>query len=205
MLEKLQATEDRYEEINQKLADPDILSDQEAYLKVVKEHAELEELVSVFREYKKCVQNRDEAKELLTQNLDGEFKGLVQLEYDEMSIKAEELESKLKILLTPKDPNDNKNVIVEIRGGAGGEEAALFSAVLFRMYTRYAERMGWHSEIIDFNETGIGGFKEVVFPLKEKERTADSNLKAACIGFREFQQRKQVEEYTHHRYCCRFA
>ncbi len=166
MLEKLQATEDRYEEINQKLADPDILSDQEAYLKVVKEHAELEELVSVFREYKKCVQNRDEAKELLTQNLDGEFKGLVQLEYDEMSIKAEELESKLKILLTPKDPNDNKNVIVEIRGGAGGEEAALFSAVLFRMYTRYAERMGWHSEIIDFNETGIGGFKEVVFSIE---------------------------------------
>ena len=82
-----------------------------------------------------------------------------------------------------KGSNDNKNVIVEIRGGAGGEEAALFSAVLFRMYTRYAERMGWHSEIIDFNETGIGGFKEVVFPLKEKERTADSNLKAACIGF----------------------
>ena len=168
MLENLQAAENRYEELTSKLADPDILSNQETYLKVVKEHAELEELISVFREYKKFVAQRDEARELLNENLDSDFKELVQLEYQESSHKVEELEQKLKILLTPKDPNDNKNVIVEIRGGAGGEEAALFSAVLFRMYTRYAERQGWHSEIIDLNETEIGGFKEVVFSIEGK-------------------------------------
>lgn len=175
MLENLQSAENRYEELTQKLADPDVLSNQEVYLKVVKEHAELEELISVFREYKKVKQIRDEAREMLNENLDHDFRELLQSEYEEMSEKTLELENKLKILLTPKDPNDNKNVIVEIRGGAGGEEAALFSAVLFRMYTRYAEIRGWKVEIIDINETEIGGMKEVVFSIEG--RGAYSRLK----------------------------
>lgn len=168
MLENLQNAENRYEELTQKLTDPDVLSNQEVYLKVIKEHAELEELISVFREYKKIKQLRDDAREMLNENLDQDFRTLLQAEYEEMCQKADELEHNLKILLTPKDPNDNKNVIVEIRGGAGGEEAALFSAVLFRMYTRYAELKGWKVEIIDSNETEIGGMKEVVFSIEGK-------------------------------------
>lgn len=175
MLENLQAAENRYEELTQKLADPDVLSDQEIYLKVVKEHAELYELISVYREYKKYKQARDEARALLNENLESDFRNLVQSEYDNAISNMEDCEQKLKILLTPKDPNDTRNVIVEIRGGAGGEEAALFSAVLFRMYTRYAERRGWKADVIDINETEIGGMKEVVFAIEG--RGAYSRLK----------------------------
>ncbi len=175
MLEKLQAAENRYEELTQKLTDPEVLADQEQYRKVVTEHAELEAAVNAYREYKKAAAAREEARELMRQPLEEEFKDLVRAEYEEASEQMAALEQELKILLTPKDPNDGKNVIVEIRGGAGGEEAALFAAVLFRMYTRYAERRGWRAEVIDANETEIGGFKEIVFSIEG--RGAYSRLK----------------------------
>jgi len=168
MLDNLQAAENRYEELTQKMTDPNILGNQDLYLKVVKEHADLEELVATFQEYKKVKSARDEMREMLEGKLENDFRDLVQSEFEELVGKMPDLENKLKILLMTKDPNDNKNVIVEIRGGAGGEEAALFAAVLFRMYTRYAERHGWKVDLVELNETGIGGFKEAVFTIEGK-------------------------------------
>lgn len=168
MLDNLQTAENRYEELTQKMMDPNVLGNQDLYLKVVKEHSDLEELVTIFQEYKKVKNSRDELREMLDGKLDNDFRELVQAEFEDCISQLPALENKLKVLLMPKDPNDDKNVIVEIRGGAGGEEAALFSAVLFRMYTRYAERHGWKVDLVDLNETGIGGFKEAVFTIEGK-------------------------------------
>ncbi|MCX7709796.1 MAG: peptide chain release factor 1 [Clostridia bacterium] len=168
MFDKLQVAEDRYEEINHKLSDPTVIANQEEYRKLMKEHSEIEEIVNKYREYKKVNQDIEDAKEMLDDKLDKDFREMVQAEYDEARAKLDEIKKELKILLIPKDPNDDKNVIVEIRGGAGGEEAALFAGVLFRMYTRYAERRNWKVEVLDANATEIGGFKEVVFLLEGK-------------------------------------
>ncbi len=168
MFDKLQTAEDRYEEINHKLSDPAVISNQEEYRKLMKEHSELGEVVAKYREYKKANKDIDDAKELLEDKLDKDFRDMVQMELEEAREKLEEIKKELKILLIPKDPNDDKNVIVEIRGGAGGEEAALFAGVLFRAYTRYAERKRWKVEMLDSNATEIGGFKEVVFALEGK-------------------------------------
>ena len=144
MTEKLQAAENRYEELTQKLTDPDVLGNPELYKRIATEHAELEELVGVYRAYKEAVRDRDEARDLLEKPLEDEFRELVKDEYREKAERTAVLEDQLRILLIPKDPNDQKNVIMEIRSGAGGEEAALFAAVLFRMYVplqfRAAER-----------------------------------------------------------------
>ncbi len=175
MFDRLEAAENRYDEINHKLSDPQVLSDQDEYRKLMKEHSELDEIVAKFREYKKVKNDMAEAWELLNGALEKDFRELVQQEYDEARQKREEIERALKLLLIPKDPNDERSVIVEIRGGAGGEEAALFAGVLFRMYTRFAERMRWKAEILDANETEIGGFKEVVFSIEA--RGAYSKLK----------------------------
>lgn len=166
MFDKLEATENKYEEINLKLSDPQIISDQDEYRRLMKEYSELGEIVGKYREYRKVKSDVAEAKELLDGTLDKDFRELVQQEYDDARQKLEQIEKELKILLMPKDPNDNRSVIVEIRGGAGGEEAALFAADLFRMYTRYAERHRWKSEILDMNDTEIGGIKEVVFSIE---------------------------------------
>ena len=175
MLSKLQAAENRYEELTQKLMDPEVLGDSGLYRQVVTEHSELEEIVTVYREYKTVEENFTQTRALLDETLEEDFRELAQAEFDELKTKKAELEQKLKILLTPKDPNDDKNVYVEIRGGAGGEEAALFGAVLFRMYSRYAEKRGWHMEVIDESETEIGGLKEIVFMIQG--RGAYSRLK----------------------------
>lgn len=175
MLSKLQAAENRYEELTQKLMDPEVLGDTGLYRQVVTEHSELEEIVTVYREYKTVEENFTQTRALLDETLEEDFRELAQAEFDELKTKKAELEQKLKILLTPKDPNDDKNVYVEIRGGAGGEEAALFGAVLFRMYSRYAEKRGWHMEVIDESETEIGGLKEIVFMIQG--RGAYSRLK----------------------------
>lgn len=166
MFDKLQFIENRFDEINQKLSDPSVISVQEEYKKLMKEFKELESIVEKYREYKDLLTKIDEAKELLSQKLDKDFKELVEEELNESSESIEKVKEELNLLLIPKDPNDDKNVIIEIRGGAGGEEAALFASVLFRMYTRYAERSKWKIEILDSNETEIGGFKEVVFSLE---------------------------------------
>lgn len=168
MFDKLQAAEDRYEEINHKLSDPTVIANQDEYRKLMKEHSELEEIVSQFREYKKVSKDIEDAREMLEDKLDKDFREMVQAEFDEAKEKLEEIKKSLKVLIAPKDPNDDKNVIIEIRGGAGGEEAALFSGVLFRMYTRYAERRRWKVEIMDANPTEIGGFKEVAFLIEGK-------------------------------------
>ncbi len=175
MLSKLQSAENRYEELTQKLMDPEVLGNNDLYRKVVTEHSELEEIVNTYREYKDTVENFTQTRALLDETLEEDFRELAQAEFNELKEKKAELETRLKILLTPKDPNDEKNVFVEIRGGAGGEEAALFAAVLFRMYSKYAEKRGWRIEVVDESETEIGGLKEIVFMIEG--RGAYSRLK----------------------------
>lgn len=165
MLDKLQAAENRYDELTQKLTDPEVLGDPELYRRAATEHAELHELISVYREYQSAVQERDEALAMLEGHLDEDFRELVKEEFQLKSSEVSLLEDKLRMLLTPKDPNDKRNVIIEIRGGAGGEEAALFAAVLFRMYLRYAERFGWRVETLNISDTEIGGIKECTFTV----------------------------------------
>lgn len=168
MFDKLQSAEDRYEEISHKLGDPDVINNQEEYRKLMKEFSDLEEIVQKFREYKKVTKEVEEARELLNDTLDKDFREMVQSEFEEAQEKLEVIKKQLKVLIVPKDPNDDKNVIIEIRGGAGGEEAALFAGVLFRAMTRYAERKRWKTEILDSNPTELGGFKEVVFSIEGK-------------------------------------
>lgn len=168
MFDKLQIAENRYEEINHKLSDPEVIGDQNEYKKLMKEHSYLEGIVSKYGEYKKLTEEIEEAKELLHEKLEKDFKQLVETELKEAETSLEEVKGELKILLLPKDPNDDKNVIVEIRGGAGGDEAALFAADLFKMYSRYAEKYRWSTEMLDSNPTEIGGFKEVIFSIEGK-------------------------------------
>jgi peptide chain release factor 1 len=166
MYEKLQATEDRYLELEQKISDPSVIARQDEWRKLTKEHARLSDLVAAFREYKEIDQDLGEAKEMLRENTDEEMGRFLKDEVAQNTAKLEALSEKLKVLLLPRDPNDEKNVIVEVRAGTGGEEAALFAGNLLRMYTRYAERMGWKLEILDASSTDIGGFKEVVFAIE---------------------------------------
>ncbi len=168
MFAKLDFVEQRYEEINTKLSQPDIISNQDEWRKLMKEHSDLAEVVSKYREYKKIKGDISGARELLEEKLDKEMRELAEVELEESMGKLEKIEEELKFLLLPKDPNDDKNVIVEIRGGAGGEEAALFAGVLFRMYCRYAERNRWGMEIMSSNPTGLGGYKEVIFMIEGK-------------------------------------
>jgi peptide chain release factor 1 len=168
MFDKLLGAENRYEEINMKLSDPSVIGNQEEYRKLMREHSELGVIVAKYREYRKVNNDIAEAKELQNDKLDKDFREMVELELKEAEERLQNIRKDLKILLLPKDPNDDRSVIVEIRGGAGGEEAALFAGTLFRMYTRYAERNHWKTEILDANPTEIGGFKEVVFSIEAK-------------------------------------
>ena len=169
MFEKLKDVEARYEEINAKLSDPEVMANREEWQRLIKEHAGLEEIVNAYRTYGKLQNTVAEAKALLQEKIDDDdFRDLVKTELAEAEEKLNDVERRIKMLLLPKDPNDEKNVIIEIRGGAGGEEAALFASVLFRMYSRYAERMRWSTEIMSSNPTGLGGFKEVIFTIEGK-------------------------------------
>ena len=165
MLDKLQALEDRYLDLEAKISDPEVIADQTNWLKATKAHAKLEPIVTAYREYLDMIKARDEAEELLAAGDDEELVEMAKEELKELKPQIEEYEEKLTILLLPSDPNDDKNVIVEIRGGAGGDEAALFAGVLFRMYLRYAETRGWRVEVMDSSPTELGGFKEVVFQI----------------------------------------
>lgn len=166
MIDKLQNLEDKYEELGRLLSDPELLADQSQYQKHAKAHSDLMEIVTVFREYKATQKELEDAQELLETEDDAELKEMAGLELEELSEKLPKLEEQLKILLLPKDPNDDKNVILEIRGGAGGDEAALFAGDLFRMYARYTERKGWKMEILSDHPTDIGGYKEVIFLIQ---------------------------------------
>ena len=168
MFDKLQSIEDRYEELSRLLSDPQVIADQAQYQKHAKAHADLTEIVTVFREYKKVKQEIEDTKAILSEEDDPELKEMARLELDELEGKIPQLEKQLKILLLPKDPNDEKNVIMEIRGGAGGEEAALFAGDLFRMYSRFTERMGWKIEVLSEHPTDIGGYKEIIFLVQGK-------------------------------------
>lgn len=167
MFDKLQGIEDKLEKINSSLCDPEVVSNQEEYKKLMREAKTLTPIVEKFREYKKANSDLTEAKEMLADSsLDKEFRDMASEEAAEAQKKTEELKEVLKVLLLPKDPNDYKNVIVEIRGGAGGEEAALFAGSLFRMYSMYAERKGWKTEIMNENPTELGGYKEISFMIE---------------------------------------
>lgn len=175
MLEKLEHLEERYEELSRLLSDPEVINDQSEWQKHAKAHAALMEVVSTFREYKDVVKNIAGNKELLEDKLEPDFRELVEAELEELKEKKEDLEKRLKILLLPKDPNDEKNVIMEIRGGTGGEEAALFAGDLLKMYSRYAEKQGWKTEMLSANLTDIGGIKEAIIMIEG--RGAYSRLK----------------------------
>lgn len=165
MLERLQTLEDRYEKLNELLSDPEIVSDSNKLREYSKEQAGLEETVQVYREYKDTSEQLDEAKAMLEEDLDEEMKEMTKEEISELSDEKEKMEERLKILLIPKDPNDEKNVIMEVRGAAGGDEAALFAGDLYRMYSRYAEAHGWKTEVIEAHESEVGGYKEIIFMI----------------------------------------
>ena len=165
MFQKLEAVENRYEELNKKIADPEVIANTSEWTKFMKEHAEIEEVALKYKEYKQVQQSIEEAQEMLN---DPEMKELAEEELYENKEKLPKIEEELKILLIPKDPDDDKNIICEIRAGAGGEEAALFAGTLFRMYTMYAERKHWKMEVLNENETGLGGYKEITFMVTGK-------------------------------------
>ena len=165
MLDKLHAVEEKYRELESLISDPAVLADMPKWQKLSREHAQLAPVVEKYREYKKVREGLLEAKAIFDDNPDADMRRLAEDEIAELHPRLEALERELPILLLPKDPNDAKNVIVEIRGGVGGEEAALFAGDLFRMYARYAERRGWRVDVIDKNATEIGGFKEISFSV----------------------------------------
>ena len=166
MLDKLQAVEDKFLELESLISDPDVLNDINRWQRFNKEHSALAPIVEKYREYKKVCQGIEDDKAMFAEQLDDEMRKLVEEELAEYRRRKEQLDQELPILLLPKDPNDEKSVIVEIRGGVGGEEAALFAGDLFRMYSRYAEKQGWKIDIIDANATEIGGYKEISFSVE---------------------------------------
>ena len=165
MFDRLQAVEDRYERLNELLSDPDIINDSKKLREYSKEQSDIQETVLAYKEYKSVKEQIQDAKSMLEEKLDADMRDMVKEELSELEATLEELEAKMKILLIPKDPNDDKNVIMEIRGAAGGDEAALFAGNLYRMYSRFAEMQGWKTEVIDANSTGLGGFKEIIFMI----------------------------------------
>ncbi len=166
MFDKLNFLEEKYKELNDLISDPDVISDQERWRKLMKEQKDLTPIVEKYKEYKKAKETIEESLELLSTKLEKDFEELVKMEMDEAKESIVTIEEELKILLLPKDPNDDKNVIVEIRAGAGGDEAALFCGDLYRMYTMYSDSRGWSTEVLSENPTGLGGYKEISFMLK---------------------------------------
>ncbi|ASB48073.1 peptide chain release factor 1 [Alkalitalea saponilacus] len=163
LLEKLEAIRLRFEEIGQQITDPEVISDTKRYIKLNKEYKELEELVSVSKEYKNIIENIASTKQMLKEESDEEMREMAKAELEEMEEKLPEMEEQIKVLLLPSDPQDAKNAVVEIRGGTGGDEAAIFAGDLFRMYTKFCERKGWKTEVTHISEGTSGGYKEVVF------------------------------------------
>jgi peptide chain release factor 1 len=165
VFDRLQAVEDRYERLNELLSDPEIINDSKKLREYSKEQSEIQETVQTYRQYKEAKEQFQDAKAMLDEKLDAEMREMVKEEVNDLEAQIEELEEQMRILLIPKDPNDDKNVIFEIRGAAGGDEAALFAGDLYRMYSRYAEAQGWKTEVIDASPTGLGGFKEITFMI----------------------------------------
>lgn len=165
MFDRLQSVEDRYDRLNELLSDPDIVNDTNKLRTLSKEQSDLQDTVDAYREYKDIKAQLAEAKSMLEEKLDADMRDMVKEEVNELEPQIEAIEERLKLLLIPKDPNDDKNVIIEIRGAAGGDEAALFAGNLFRMYSRFADAQGWKVDVMDSSPTGIGGYKEVIFMI----------------------------------------
>ncbi len=165
VFDRLQSLEDRYERLNELLSDPDVINDSKRLREYSKEQSDLTDTVQAYKEYKDVVTQYKDAKSMFEDKLDDEMYEMVKMEISELEERKVELENRLKILLLPKDPNDDKNVIVEIRGAAGGDEAALFAGDLYKMYSRFAETRGWKTEVIEASPTEIGGFKEIIFMI----------------------------------------
>ncbi len=168
MFDRLEDIEKEFEDITAKLSDPELIKNRALFTKLSRHHSELEPIVKEYRKYKEYREGLNEAKALLKETNDRELKQLAEDEIAEYRLKLKESEENLKLLLLPKDPNDEKNVILEIRAGTGGEEAALFASEVFRMYSRYAERKGWKIEVMEIHQTGVGGIKEVVAMIEGK-------------------------------------
>lgn len=165
LLEKLASIKDRWTEVSQLITDPDIIADMNRYVKLNKEYSDLKEIVDVYEEYKNVLDNIKSSKEILGKEKDEEFREMAKMELSELEDKLPGLEEKIKLMLIPKDPDDDKNVIIEIRAGAGGDEASIFAGDLYRMYTKYIESKGWKHEITTVNEGTAGGFKEIGFEV----------------------------------------
>lgn len=168
MLDRLQSLADRYEKLSELLCDPDVANEPKKLREYSKEQSDLQPAYEAFMEFKNVLSELDAAKVMMQEKLDDEMREMVKMEIEELSTRQTELEERIRILLLPKDPNDDKNVIVEIRGAAGGDEAALFAADLYRMYTRYADSQGWRTELMEANMSDLGGFKEVIFSVSGK-------------------------------------
>jgi len=168
MMEQLEKLEKRYREIDEKMARPEVATDLQQLQALAQERASLDEVVTIYREYKAVAKSLDETRGMLDDGLDDDMAALARQEIESLEAKLDKLTAELKIALLPKDPNDEKDIIMEIRAGAGGNEAALFAADLFRMYSRYAQSRGWETEILSMNESGIGGFKEIIFEVRGK-------------------------------------
>ena len=165
--EKLDNLEEKYNKLNKKISDPEVINDSNKYQKLLKKHAKMKKIVDKYKDYKEIMQEIEEAEAILKED-DDEMKELAEMELEELEPKREKLEEELPLMLIPDDPDDTKNVIFEIRAGAGGDEAGLFAADLYRMYSHYSEDQGWDVEIMDASESGVGGFKEITFNIKGK-------------------------------------
>ncbi|ARW40897.1 peptide chain release factor 1 [Bacillus amyloliquefaciens] len=168
MLDRLQSIEQRYEKLNELLSDPEVVNDPKKLREYSKEQSDIQETVEVYRQYRDASEQLTDAKAMLEDKLDADMREMVKEEISELQRETETLSERLKVLLIPKDPNDDKNVIMEIRGAAGGEEAALFAGNLYRMYSRYAEVQGWKTEVMEASVTGTGGYKEIIFMITGK-------------------------------------
>ena len=171
MLDKLQLVEERYLETAERMAQPDFYNDPKSAARIMKEQKQLEPVITAYRSYRKTEQELEDLKEMMASPLDTEMKALCQEEFSEAKARLAQLEQELKVLLLPRDPNDDKSVIMEIRGGVGGEESALFAHSLFRMYSMYAARKGWTVELLNYNETELGGVKEADFVINGRGPT----------------------------------
>ncbi len=165
LLQKLQSIKERWEEVSQLIVDPEIISDMDRYVKLNKEYKDLEVFVQTHDEYKNVLDNIESSREIISKEKDEEFREMAKMEYDELIERRDALEEEIKVMLIPKDPEDSKNVIVEIRGGTGGDEAAIFAGDLYNMYTRFIQNKGWKFEVLSMNEGTSGGFKEVSFSV----------------------------------------
>ncbi|GEL77268.1 peptide chain release factor 1 [Tenuibacillus multivorans] len=168
MIDKLQSIEDRYNKLTELLMDPEVINDSNKLREYSKEQSDIQEVVEKFRRYKEITQQIKDAKSIIEDESDDDLREMAREELNELEPEVEDLEQEMKLLLIPKDPNDEKNVILEIRGAAGGEEAALFAANLYRLYSRYAEAQGWKTEVIEYHEADMGGYKEIIFMINGK-------------------------------------